>query len=220
MSNRFKHKRRNLVVRLFKGDVSLPITYWVFGVLIYGVVLGALLNIVELIYPYTDDSGALLARTFYWLVIACTIFMFIAIWRSAGKYRGNAIWKWLARIMVVVGVVFFGANQQTSTDYALLEDLRLMKQKLPTMLDKHTRLNQVFMSSGDIYHYYTLVNWSAKTLDIQRFTTVMNARHKTFACKEEDTRSLLNEGRTFVHIYRDRHNKPVSLITVTSADCL
>jgi hypothetical protein len=35
----------------------------VFGVLIYGVVLGALLNIVELIYPYTDDSGALLART-------------------------------------------------------------------------------------------------------------------------------------------------------------
>ena len=218
MSNRFKHKRQKLVVRLFKGDVSLPITYWVFGVLINGVVLGALVNAVELIYPYTDDTGALLARTFYWLIIACTIFMFIAIWRSAGKHRGKAIWKWLARITVVLGVVFVVGNPRTN--FALLEDLRLIKQKLPTMIDEHTRLDRAFLSGESIYYYYTLVNWSARKLDIQRFTTVMNARHKTLACKGEDTRSLLNEGRTFVHIYRDRHNIPVSLITVTSADCL
>jgi hypothetical protein len=33
-------------------------------------------------------------------------FIMVAIWRSAGRYQGRRIWMTLARVSVILGVVF------------------------------------------------------------------------------------------------------------------
>ena len=37
-----------------------------------------------------------------------SIFAAVAIWRSAGNYKGSVLWMFLARLVCVVNVVFLG----------------------------------------------------------------------------------------------------------------
>lgn len=228
MSNQLARTRQNLPVRLFRGDVSLPVTYWVFSVLIGGVFLGIVLGVIEFNYAKIamTEYGPWLVQAFYWFAIAYTVFMFIAIWRSAGKYRGWALWKWLARIVVLLGVLFLIANfiigleQGSDSDMALREEIRLMNQSLPTMVDDVTRLDHVLLKDRTMYYNYTLITKSAGTTDIQRFKTIMAAQLKISTCEESGTRAFLNEEGTLVYMYRDKKGGPVAKISVTKSDCL
>ena len=38
-------------------------------------------------------------------VLAYTVFISVAIWRSAAKYKGSELWAVLARVMVVIGLI-------------------------------------------------------------------------------------------------------------------
>ncbi|MBT7086917.1 MAG: hypothetical protein HN931_12175, partial [Desulfobacterales bacterium] len=75
-------KKANYLVRLFKGDVPLIITYWVFGVLI-GLVINGALSILEANYYSLamKENGMLLIQAIYWLIILYSAFVLIAIWR-------------------------------------------------------------------------------------------------------------------------------------------
>ena len=91
--------------QLYQGDISLPMTYWVFGVII-GFATQSINTIIELKYFDTfmveqavGWGGALLSSC---ITVGYGIFMTIAIWRSAGKYKGSAFWAWLARITTVL----------------------------------------------------------------------------------------------------------------------
>lgn len=91
-----------LVRNLWRGDVSLVKTYW-----IYGVVVGICFAIVFAFIEY-QSSGlhAGLGPVFILGLIFCyfvyTSFINVAVWRSAGKYPGPRRWARLARIMVLV----------------------------------------------------------------------------------------------------------------------
>ncbi len=73
----------NYFVKLYRGEVPLVITYWVFYFIIG--------SIVYLMLPL--------------LGIIVNIFFMIAVWNSAGHYQGSSIWKTLARLMVILGVI-------------------------------------------------------------------------------------------------------------------
>jgi phosphoglycerol transferase MdoB-like AlkP superfamily enzyme len=92
-----------LIKELWRGDIPLSRTFWLFG---FGVNL--LLTIALL---YLSFQAEILTTTigmiFYFLLLLCSIlygpFILIAIWRSANKYQGfqrNAI---AAKIMVIIG---------------------------------------------------------------------------------------------------------------------
>lgn len=86
----------HLLVRLWRGDVALRITYWVAGVL--GGLIGTILASIAIL------SGSLVLQLVAFLLLAGHyVFMVVAIWRSAGKYTGNKIWAHLARISLVLG---------------------------------------------------------------------------------------------------------------------
>jgi hypothetical protein len=79
--------------RAWRGEEGLATTYWLFGVCGIGIFratlswtqalvwINAVIGLVALIY---------------------SVFAYIAIWRSAKRYRGPALWANLARVMVVV----------------------------------------------------------------------------------------------------------------------
>lgn len=89
----------NLLRDLWRGDVSLVKTYWIYGVLV-SVVLGALLNVM------IRAQSVGFAFTLVWMAATVYgVFMAVAVWRSAGKYQGPKVWMVLARVMAVVSIL-------------------------------------------------------------------------------------------------------------------
>jgi len=91
-----------LVRDLWQGDVPLVKTFWLFGV-----VVGVGFAIV---FAYIEYQSEGLSEGFgFAYIIGSRLFCFvyvvfinIAIWRSANKYRGPKWWAILAKVMVVV----------------------------------------------------------------------------------------------------------------------
>lgn len=82
--------------RLWRGDVPLAETYWA-----WGVGCNILLNILVLVVAGIDT---MIAYFLVWPAAGYSWFMFVAIWRSAGRYSGPLAWAVLARISVGLGI--------------------------------------------------------------------------------------------------------------------
>ncbi|MEX1222251.1 MAG: hypothetical protein WEA82_09080 [Idiomarina sp.] len=224
MENAEEVKKNNLLVALFKGDIPLVITYWVFGVLISGIGIRALMTLLDANYSSLaiTESGLLILQGAYWLLAAGSFFILIAIWRSAGKYEGNAVWSVLARLAVVLNVVIFAGNLWlvlSDTEYALTQEIEAMNNSLPTMVDSGTRLDYVALNGQKMLYNYTLTEWLKADLDLERFKTVMLAKLTTNACVTDETKELLDQQYSLNYIYRDKDHKSVAQIIVTKSDC-
>ncbi len=102
--------REQLLERLWRGELSLFNTYWFFGGL-GAFALYILLLIVDAIYLHPDampEIAAVLYISFGLFAIIYFVVISVAIWRSAGNYKGSKGWEILARISVVIGIVSFG----------------------------------------------------------------------------------------------------------------
>lgn len=215
-------KKAPFVVRLFRGDVRLVITYWVFGSLI-GALLNVAYTLIEANYikVATSENLLLLFQLFSWFTVAYVIFIYIAIWRSAGKYQGSAVWSVLAKLMVIIGSLALVGNflQGTNKDTALQNEIDMTNKSLPIKLDEETLFNSMALNNGNIHYNYTLVNWTVDTLDRDTFRTRMMPKLKTNACDSTETRDLLNEHRKLVYSYRDKNGNPVLEVIVSEEDC-
>lgn len=79
----------SLIGRLWRGEVSLGETYWV-----WGVVINLMIRFV------LDELHGLAHLALGLLWMAYGGFILIAIWRSATRYRGPHLWGMLAKIVV------------------------------------------------------------------------------------------------------------------------
>lgn len=99
--------RVSYFVRHWRGDLSLPKSYWVNGVLATIVVMAALTVASPLIDPTRSTVGAAIGLSLVWLfVCAVGVWQLVGIWRSAGKHKtfgGSGFWANVARAMVVFG---------------------------------------------------------------------------------------------------------------------
>lgn len=95
-----------LVRAVWRGEVRLWVTYWLWGV---GGNMSFVL-VLALLYLAMGLGG----RPWLWLVYAASlvwfVFIFGAIWRAAGRYSGPRLWAVLARLGVCVGIVRMAAE--------------------------------------------------------------------------------------------------------------
>lgn len=216
-------KQGNYFVRLFAGDVPLVVTYWVWGGIL-GAVLTVVAGAIEFNYAsiITKPYGATLVRAFYWLVLAYAIFIWVAIWRSAGKYQGSG-WGVVARVMVVMGVLstlgafIQGFDEEAST----AEEVRMMNNSLPTMLDDSTRLDAVEYDSDmdTLMYLHTMVDGSVDEYDTAYFRDAVKKNIVTNLCESGDTRPFLRNGTTYAYSYVDMHGAQIADVIVTESDC-
>ena len=210
-------KKATFIVRLFRGDVRLVITYWVFGSLI-----NALINVA---YTLIETSEDLFSLYLFFLMVhsAYVIFIYIAIWRSAGKYQGRAVWPMLAKMVVIIGslvtvaVILFSLG--TVTDTALQNEIDMANKSMPTKIDDETLITSMALNDGDIHYNYTLLNWEVGELDMDAFRTTMASQIKNNACDTPKTRELLDEHRKLVYSYRDKDGNPITQIIISEEDC-
>jgi hypothetical protein len=87
---------RNAFVRVWRGQLSLPITYWGFGV------VG---NLIFSAAGQAINPSSTIERL---LIIACmiaySIFAYVGIWRAADRYTGRKAWALLAKLAVLFSI--------------------------------------------------------------------------------------------------------------------
>jgi hypothetical protein len=89
--------------RLWRGDVALARAFWQCAI-----AYGSLLNLMTTIAAF-----ALLAAgaAIPWVVLAhffpvpYNVLAVVGVWRSAARYRGDALWAGLARVAVIAWAV-------------------------------------------------------------------------------------------------------------------
>lgn len=96
--------KTNLVLDLWRGDVSLAKTFWLFGVVV-GICFAITKWFIEFQSTGLDEGFGLVffagLIVFYFVYSA---FINIAIWRSSNKYKGPKRWTVLAKVMVIVSL--------------------------------------------------------------------------------------------------------------------
>ena len=107
-------KKGSYFARHWRGELSLPKSYWINGVILFGIVCNMLMIIVVTIAIFALQATPSLAFgvAVVYIALTCVAYMWalVGIWRSASRYKGPAIWPILARIMIVIGVFISVGN--------------------------------------------------------------------------------------------------------------
>ena len=83
------------IARLWRGEEGLANSYWITGVCGTGLFKGAL---------YLTQAFLLSTTIIMILAALYSLFVSVAIWRSAGRYHGRRAWAVLARVAVVTSL--------------------------------------------------------------------------------------------------------------------
>ena len=89
--------------KVWRGEVGLSVTFWLWGVFIANILLGRVLGFI--VDAIQNEFLSLLHTVF---TVAVNVFVVVAVWRSAGGYKGQLIWAYLARLVCVANVVILG----------------------------------------------------------------------------------------------------------------
>jgi hypothetical protein len=105
-------RSRNYLVRHWRGELSLPVSYWLNGT-VSGVVVGLVIGGMAYLINWQGDAepvvwlSTLIAS---WILAALlTIWQAVGVWRAAIRYRqsGKDFWGGVAQMLTVAGLLVF-----------------------------------------------------------------------------------------------------------------
>ncbi|ARQ02010.1 hypothetical protein [Pseudorhodoplanes sinuspersici] len=91
---------QKVISDLWNGRTPLPRAFWE-----YAICYGTLLNLVTTfasLAALSMGAAGLVALALHFMPLPYNLFAVVAVWRSAGHYRGSASWALLSRIGVIV----------------------------------------------------------------------------------------------------------------------
>jgi hypothetical protein len=214
----------NIVKALWRGEVPLWKTYWVFGFCVSTTFNVALLYLRTHILSVYSQSGG---KALFWIVwsgaVIYGLFILVAIWRSAGNYNGSATYAVLARVAAGIGLlaILRGVSlvlwpQHVDADY-LQRTAASVNSQVPVLFDGGTRLEYASASGMAITYHYTLTRErGADAEDLVRFTGDSEPIHSS-ACRE--LRSVIDAGGRVTYEYADSDDVTVGAIVMDRASC-
>lgn len=240
-----REKKANIIGRLWRGDVPLWKTYWIYGSLVGIIVNLSITWFAYQIYYYASDATELskfdiyaISYTILAVVTLYTLLITGGVWRSASNYKilhpDRRIYGNLAQIAAVFGVMAFVGSLALAFDntnnsiHAILKSgtpeqrLQLdatiagLNKGLPKMIDSVTILDKVGLDSHG-YTYFETITVKLDSADVLQ-TRVKPTIAKGL-CEEADTLSGLKSGLSFHYVYSDSDGNHVGDIVVTKADC-
>lgn len=95
------------IATLWQGRVPLWKTYWLYAVL-GGVCVNVIHHsVVVALFPARNALASLLILVAGLASLGYFVLTVVAVWRSAGHYRGFFLWPLLARIIVILNILQF-----------------------------------------------------------------------------------------------------------------
>ena len=233
--------KSNIFLRLWRGELPLWQSYWIYGAL-GGLVLRFISPAITYFLVANSKSLSLFdirAITYIWFaaVTFYTVVVLVGIWRSADNYRalhdGKTGYATLAKIGVVLGGLsllgalaqFASNDDQISTlSKGTTPDEQMQYQAvisglnadLPKMVDSITRLNKIDIQNGSFVYYETILKqFDDKAAALARIKLTIAAG----LCKDADTVKSLNSGANYIYIYSDSKGLPIGQLTISKSDC-
>jgi hypothetical protein len=114
-----KPQSQNYLARHWRGELSLPVSYWLNGVL-GGIAVAVVIAGLGVVIAEQNDAQPfmwLAAIGFTWLcVLLFTTWQAVGVWRSATRYKrsGRSFWGGAAKTMMVIGAI------QTAASFAIV----------------------------------------------------------------------------------------------------
>ena len=105
----------NIIKKFWNGDVSLIISYWVFGVILswpVGFLIGFIVAFLSMLIKLPENMIDPLINI---CLIGWLSYISVGIWRSANKYTGSKGWAIAAKVLLVIGVLS-SLSQMLQTD--------------------------------------------------------------------------------------------------------
>jgi len=101
-------QRGGMFAKHWRGEYSLPRSYWVNGALIFGLGINMLFLVVVSVAMFVLQKQpavmVIVCLGEMLLVLGAYIWALVGTWRAAGKYKGPRIWAILARLGLLMGV--------------------------------------------------------------------------------------------------------------------
>jgi hypothetical protein len=95
--------------RLWRGEIGLARTFWIYGVVV-SAVLSQIAFRLNIIRPPRSAWIDIAAPAVTIISGVYLLFAAVAVWRSASRYRGQAVWPILAKLSVVAVVAVMLAH--------------------------------------------------------------------------------------------------------------
>lgn len=140
----------NFFARFWRGDYSLPFSYWVIGFL-GNIAIGLLVVVLSAAVPRDDFNPYVLGAyilAIWLLVMGWGVFHIVGVWRSANRYRDEkrqqnkpAAWAAVAQVLLVLGAIRLGVEfirsglpqLREAADIALRNDPQIPGYKIRVM---------------------------------------------------------------------------------------
>jgi hypothetical protein len=237
-----------LIKRLWGGEVSLGCVFWLYGVLV-GFLFNLLFAAILLFYASISASVPFLSAIVWILTIIYfiyLIFIYLVIWRTAGKYQGKKVWSILARICVVLGFLGLALNavhiaqhgtmtvsvpeakassmqlaaSDSSSSNSVLNETDELNKGLPKMVDEITRLDSITAEGHSLKYNYTLVTVKIDDIDVNKFNKSMRSSLLKKICGDADLKTVFKQGaNSIIFSYRDIKGNGITDVVITAADC-
>ena len=97
-------KKPSILMKLFRGDIKLMLTFWTFCVTLP--LLGDII-FTNLVFPHLDAASSVgTAAMFMWgtFMLVYGVIACIGLWRSADRYAGPRHWALLSKAFAVLGI--------------------------------------------------------------------------------------------------------------------
>ena len=107
MASKSEVQKVNFFVGFWHGDLSLPMSYWLVGI-VFGLVVGFSIGMIA--YSMGMPEAAI-----NFLILPWAIYSTVGIWRSSDKYKGPKFWSVLTKIFLVIGVIGYFLGLITAT---------------------------------------------------------------------------------------------------------
>lgn len=136
----------NYLVRHWRGDLSLPVAYWINGSLIGVLMVMVAALLTELLEAVSLQKASIGAILLYLLIIVVTVWSLVGIWRSTLQHPsrgGSRGWATTAQVMLIIGGLSF-AGTFTSNILPQLKVLTL----IATGNDPMGRIEATFSTDG------------------------------------------------------------------------
>lgn len=210
--------------KLIKGEISLSITFWiwfVFANLLLNVFFD--FNISEDSFEITE-SDKIIDFSLHSLKIIYTIFIFIAVIRSANKYLGSKFWSFMAKVMVTINLMFslFTLNDLARIyfmeEYIIKSEIEKLKEQLPIKVDSYTQLQNVEMVEKNIAYTYQLLNLNIQKNTMPRLRN-FKKRVQESICEDENYLKLLKKDYVLNYTYLDNKGKEFLNVKTDVVSC-
>lgn len=219
------NKKPNYFIRLYKGEIPLVATFWIWFVIPNILLSSSLLNsYLEHSLDSEELSKIIFVLFFVISLIFYAIFILVALWRSASKYQGFKFWSNLIKLAIIFNVlalsyiVYEEITIIINDEKSLANEIRNLNKETPIKIDLYTSLTKVSINKKDIYYTYKFHDYEQNKLSVLDYKMFKDDIVKS-DCEDLYLINLTEEGYTFNYSYENKFNFKFSEIKISKEVC-